>query len=274
MVIHNCNFCNGQLKETFENDQIKVGTCTICGMQQLYYFDHIDSKLYTTNENLPSNFREERIRQQPWNFARVNLLQNCLYKLNDKSVIDYGCGTGAFLEYSKNKFKSIIGFDVSQEACDINNNDKLYCVSDINLINQNKYDILTMFHVLEHIKNPVEFLKQVMEIDAEYFAVEVPHTNEALVSLYNNKKYMNNHYCLDHLWYYTEETLKMVLNKAGLEVIESNQIQRYPLSNHLKWLSNKDEEIFSIFDQVSDQYVESLIENKIADSLFMICKRA
>ena len=88
----------------------------------------------------------------------------------------------------KNKFKSIIGFDVSKEACDINNNDKLYCVSDINLINQNKYDILTMFHVLEHIKNPVEFLKQVMEIDAEYFAVEVPHTNEALVSLYNNKK--------------------------------------------------------------------------------------
>ena len=78
-----------------------------------------------------------------------------------------------------------------------------------------------------------------MEIDVEYFAIEVPHTNEALVSLYDNKKYMNNHYCLDHLWYYTEDTLKMVLNKAGLEVIESNQIQRYPLSNHLKWLSNK-----------------------------------
>ena len=49
MVIHNCNFCNGQLKETFENGQIKVGTCTICGMKQQYNFDHIDSKLYTTN---------------------------------------------------------------------------------------------------------------------------------------------------------------------------------------------------------------------------------
>ena len=42
--------------------------------------------------------------------------------------------------------------------------------------------------------------------------------------------------------------------------------------NHLKWLCNKDEISFSVFNQINNQYTKHLINNKIADSLFMICK--
>ena len=33
---------------------------------------------------------------------------------------------------------------------------------------------------------------------------------------------MDNHYCLDHLWYFTENTLKFILEKCNLGVVHSD----------------------------------------------------
>ena len=109
--------------------------------------------------------------------------------------------------------------------------------------------------------------------NTDLFIVEVPNTDEALVTLFNNENYLKNHYCLDHLWYFTEDTLKMILKETGLKVSVSTQIQRYPITNHFKWLSDKNEINFGMFEKLNDIYKEKLIENKIADSLFMICER-
>ena len=275
MVVHECNFCDGILTPIFTTQEISVGICSDCGLIQQFNFDHISDELYTTNENLP-DFVIERKRQIPWNTDRIELLQQFFKNfIINLSVLDYGCGTGAFLDFAKDKFKKLIGFDVSKDACDINNKDNLKSLNNIDDVT-NDYDVITLFHVLEHIKTPKQFLVELQQkfSNATYFVIEVPHTNEALVSLYKNKKYMNNHYCLDHLWYFTEKTLSNVLESASLEVVYSGQIQRYPLSNHLKWLSNDmDESKFEMFNKLSNEYTKTLIDNKIADSLFMICKR-
>ena len=65
----------------------------------------------------------------------------------------------------------------------------------------------------------------------------------------------------------------MILKESGLKVLVSTQIQRYPITNHFKWLSDKNEINFGMFEKLNDIYKEKLIENKIADSLFMICER-
>ena len=160
MVKCNCNFCNSKLIETYITKTIQVGTCESCNLKQQFSFDHIDTTFYTTNQNLPENFVSERLRQVPWNKQRINILKKYFSNLHDKSVIDYGCGTGGFIEYSKDKFKSIIGFDLSTEACKINSYYGIKSVSNIEDLD-NTYDIVTLFHVLEHIKNPISFIENI-----------------------------------------------------------------------------------------------------------------
>jgi 2-polyprenyl-3-methyl-5-hydroxy-6-metoxy-1,4-benzoquinol methylase len=270
-----CNYCkNGILSKIYSNNDLVVGKCNLCNLVQLYNFNHISLKTYTTLENLPNNFKEERSRQIVWNEDRILLLNKYFGNLKDYNVLDYGCGTGGFVELGQKYFKNIYGYDLSKKACEINKLDNIICFNHLEG-NDLNYEIVTLLHVLEHIKNHDTFLKDIIETfkNTKYFIIEVPNTDEALVSIYKNNNYYKNHYSEDHLWYFTEETLKNLLINAGFKIKLSTQIQRYPFKNHLKWLSSIDDNHFEIFNELNKNYKELLIKNKIADSLFMICER-
>ena len=57
-----------------------------------------------------------------------------------------------------------------------------------------------------------------------------------MLKFYNNDGF-SNFYWSCHLYLFNPSTLKILLNKAGLKINYIQQIQRYPLSNHLYWLS-------------------------------------
>ena len=96
--MNNCNYCEGKLELTFQNNNLKVGTCSICKFKQQFSFEHINIDLYETNTNLPIDFKEERIRQNNWNSKRCSLLSEYFGNLENKTALDYGSGTGGFLE--------------------------------------------------------------------------------------------------------------------------------------------------------------------------------
>jgi len=268
-----CNYCHKNSLNIIFSNKLSVGLCSECNLKQLVSFEHIDLSLYTSLSNLPNDFKEERIRQEIWNKDRMSILKEYFQNLNNNSVIDYGAGSGGFLEAGKKYFKDIHGYDICEKACKNNNDDGLVCYNDLSDLNHN-YDIITFFHVLEHVKNPVEFLKSsISKIkNVKHVVIEVPNTNEALMKLYNNLNYSYNHYCIDHLWYFTEDTLKNVLTDAGLNIQLITQIQRYPLQNHLKWITGIHEKNFGIFNELNENYKNILIDNSLADSLFFICK--
>ena len=168
MVEKKCNFCNGNLKFIYDNDKsledhiyFEVGICEKCDLKQLGNFNHINNEFYSTNTNLPDDFYEERKRQHSWNDDRLRLLDRYIGYLWTRDVLDYGSGCGAFLESGKTFFDSIDGFDISENACKLNNNDNLKCYNKIDDL-KDDYDFITLFHVLEHVKEPVKFLKDIV----------------------------------------------------------------------------------------------------------------
>ncbi|WP_309544502.1 class I SAM-dependent methyltransferase [Helicobacter sp. MIT 00-7814] len=100
--------------------------------------------------------------------------------------------------------------------------------------------MITAFHVLEHLKDPINILKQLkerMRDSQSKIIVEVPTGSDALLTLFKNKAYSEFIYWSAHLYYFTPATLTMLAQKAGLHVDFVKGIQRYPLSNTLYWLS-------------------------------------
>ena len=101
------------------------------------------------------------------------------------------------------------------------------------------YNIITMFHVLEHIPDPKSILSELSELLSNdgQIIVEVPNADDALLTLYHNEPFSHFTYWSCHLFLFTAENLKMLASQIGLKVNYIRQLQRYPLSNHLYWLA-------------------------------------
>lgn len=67
--------------------------------------------------------------------------------------------------------------------------------------------------------------------------IEVPSSTDAPLTLYGSEALQHFTYWSLHLFLFNAETLRRLAEQAGLRIVTIQQSQRYPLSNHLHWLS-------------------------------------
>lgn len=92
-------------------------------------------------------------------------------RMKDLSVVEIGCGKGYFLEMLLAKNLNLVGYDPTYEG----NNPRIfkqYFTSKIGI----QAEGLILRHVLEHIQNPINFLKEIQEINggSGIIYIEVP----------------------------------------------------------------------------------------------------
>jgi SAM-dependent methyltransferase len=102
-----------------------------------------------------------------------------------------------------------------------------------------EYDLITAFHVLEHLSDPRATLRELaLRLAAGgRLVIEVPHSEDALLTLYDHDAFQRFTYWSQHLFLFNADTLRRLAAQAGLRAVSIQQFQRYPLSNHLYWLS-------------------------------------
>ena len=79
--------------------------------------------------------------------------------LPNKKICDFGCGYAGFLSLSKKKTKNLFGVELNQFFLDYLNKYKKYITVRNNIDKlESKFDVITLFHVLEHLPNQIETL--------------------------------------------------------------------------------------------------------------------
>lgn len=166
------------------------------------------------------------------------------------SLLDIGCGTGLFLKTASDYGYNVEGIDVSQNALTFAKKSFNLNVSDEkieDLIEKNrKYDLITLWHVLEHFTNPKEELNKIKKLlnPDGILLIEVPNLNSLKFKLAKNKWKGGNH-PLYHRTFFTSATLKKTLKLAGF-----NKTKRLKISYELSGKSalyNKSKDIFNMF---------------------------
>ena len=237
----NCRIC-----DFGEFDKISVSNPQNNSELYTYYFckNCEAGFLFDINlEKLSSNYNDEYNEYQ--NIEKSNSIFNKIleyiysardtyvltnsYKTN--SILDIGCGNGSFLKTISPYFKDLYGSEYNKFALDKAKKDlnNFHIVSEVLGDFNKKMDVVTMWHVLEHIPNPKEFLKKIKNLmnTNSVLILEVPNSNSI-----NFKIFTKNYNWIslpEHVFFYNEKSLNTLFNLSGIEIIKIDFPRMFPL---------------------------------------------
>ena len=234
-----------------------------------HHYQKKSENLFSVVNNVKIKKRNLPLTELNDDLRRFNYLKN---KIKNKKLLDFGCGKGKFLALAKKNTKSVSGLEISNQFINYlrKNNFKMY--NDIDNINE-KFDIITLFHVLEHIPDQINTLiniKKILNKNGKVI-IEVPHANDLLLNL---KVFRNFTLWSEHLVLHTKLSLSKYLKIAGYKIEKIQLIQRYNFLNHLKWFLEGKPEGHVTYQDTNDKdiikcYNKYLIKKDLADTILL-----
>jgi 2-polyprenyl-3-methyl-5-hydroxy-6-metoxy-1,4-benzoquinol methylase len=156
---------------------------------------------------------------------KYNLIKN-LYK--GKDILDIGCGTGYFLDFMKRKQYLTLGVEADMKARAHGIKEfGLNILPPDDLFNgsiKNKFGIISLWHVLEHLYNPEKYMKAIRELlkDDGHLIIAVPNCSSYDAEVYKN--YWAGYDVPRHLWHFTPETIDLFVKKLGFKIVELKRL--------------------------------------------------
>jgi len=146
-----------------------------------------------------------------------------LFKLSNKkriSVLDFGCGTGDFVKYLQDQKWNAVGVEPNLNALNLALAKGINVFSDVSQINNQKFDIITLWHVLEHVPNYNETIKQLSTLLNE--------NGKIVIALPNFESFDANYYgnfwaawdVPRHIWHFSEKGIKSIMKKLDYSFVK------------------------------------------------------
>ncbi|MCW7466196.1 class I SAM-dependent methyltransferase [Leptospira levettii] len=224
-----------------DNENLVIKECHSCGLVFLSSFDHIKNTHYQDSgmhgESLPE-IREWLNETEKDDERRFQFLKE---KMVNRKVLDFGCGVGGFLIKTKNITEIAEGVELETRLQSHFNKNEITVYTDLEELikNQITYDVITAFHVIEHIPDPISIIESLSKLLTKggELIIEVPSSSDVLLTLYENRQFSEFTYWSQHLFLFNTNTFETLIKKTNLQLNWIKHIQRYPLSNHLYWLA-------------------------------------
>jgi len=137
-------------------------------------------------------------------------------------LLEIGVGSGSFLAYAQARGFVPLGCDLSAAICrkvERNTGIRMHCGPLDSLPDQQRFDVVVMNHVLEHVSDPQALLKAAL---ARLKSGGVLHLAVPNVAAWETQLSGWNSYEPYHLLYFTPRTLRVTAEKAGFKILEVN----------------------------------------------------
>ena len=218
-----CIICSNESKIIASNirqlEDCKVFYCPECDFAFLEekYLKKDEKDFY--NKIYPKKINPEHQGNSPEMILqrRVALSKEYLQPYGQKRVLEVGSANGQFLHLISDLCLSVQGCELNKEHCESAR--KEYGINSFNadvldLGEDEKFDVIFMFQLLEHIPNPHQFLDKLYALlnDDGLLIIDVPNLNEPLYKLYKCKKIRESFFFkLQHPMTYSEQALRKII---------------------------------------------------------------
>jgi 2-polyprenyl-3-methyl-5-hydroxy-6-metoxy-1,4-benzoquinol methylase len=157
-------------------------------------------------------------------------------------LFDVGAATGFFIKIAHDHGWKAEGIDISEYASQIARSRGINVVKgtiyDANSVEL--YDIITMWDVIEHVPDPLSHLLKANSLMRRggLIAINTPDSGSTFSRIMGKRWHL--FVPPEHIWYFNQKSIEILLNKAGFEVIEIGRIGKkftleYVISFLYRW---------------------------------------
>lgn len=207
---------------------VKCKSCEFA-LTQDFPSEEIIGKYYNVPDYISHSDTHKGIINKLYHIARAIALKSkakTIIKYSNKktaTLLDIGCGTGYFLNKMKQKKWIVTGIEKDEGArkyakskfdLDTHAHDYLFQLSD------KQKDVITMWHVLEHVEKLNETLAKIYQVLKENGTLIIALPNK---DSFDAKAYSNHWAAYDvprHLWHFSPNDFELLANKHNFSLVD------------------------------------------------------
>lgn len=229
-LTNNCNVCGKSLSgSAMTKHKINYYKCKNCGMVgagKIKDYSRYNRNLYQDSDyGAYKGFEGRRLKEiyKP----KVDYLIKVLPDVLERGVIDIGAGMGYFVKALRENNIKAKGYEVNKKFTEFFNKlegdqeDGLIHVNHDKLIDALKKEdpnqVISLIHVLEHVEDPVNLLSEIKSIGFRHIFLAVPIFGFSTTFEFTNDNYYHRNLSPDHLYLYTNHTLRWLEEKIGFK---------------------------------------------------------
>lgn len=153
-----------------------------------------------------------------WKLKNIEKLKGNRTPLN---ILDVGCGTGDFIKHCRKQNHKVVGVEPADDIRKkLISADQLLVHKYLAELNQKEFDVITFWHVLEHVYNLDESIQQVKTLLKEDGLVFVALPNHQSYDAKKYGKYWAGWDVPRHLWHFSKEDVKTLCKKHELKLLK------------------------------------------------------
>jgi len=180
-------------------------------------------KYYESADYISHTDSKRSVFEKAYHFVKNIALKNKLNLINSYQpskglILDIGAGTGDFLSVAQNDGWKTIGVEPSEKAKTIAKNKGVSFVEKTSELESNTFDVISMWHVLEHVPNLEEQVTELKRL--------LKPSGTLIVAVPNFKSFDAKHYgkfwaAYDvpiHFWHFSKLAIQKLFEKENMKL--------------------------------------------------------
>jgi 2-polyprenyl-3-methyl-5-hydroxy-6-metoxy-1,4-benzoquinol methylase len=180
-------------------------------------------KYYESEDYISHTDNKRSLFEKLYHFIKGIALNNKLNLINSFQpqkgrILDIGAGTGDFLSVAKNDGWQTIGVEPSDKAKTIAKNKGVSFVEQTDEIEKNSFDVITMWHVLEHVPDLEKQIKELKRLlkPSGTLIIAVPNFKSFDAEYYG--KFWAAYDVPIHFWHFSKTAIKLLFEKEAMKL--------------------------------------------------------
>jgi 2-polyprenyl-3-methyl-5-hydroxy-6-metoxy-1,4-benzoquinol methylase len=182
-------------------------------------------KYYESVDYISHTDSKRSLFEKAYHFVKNIALKNKLNLINSMQpgkgrILDIGAGTGDFLSVAKQDGWQTVGVEPSDKAKAIAKNKGVSFVEQTDELESHSFDVITMWHVLEHVPNldnQIKELKRLLKANGTLI-VAVPNFKSFDAKYYG--KFWAAYDVPIHFWHFSKNAIKMLFEKEKMQLVK------------------------------------------------------